>query len=137
MRLSEITVLVIDEHRDIRCLLSSGLDTIPPLHVVASTGSPLEGELLAARWQPDVILVDLKMRGRYRTEVCQGIGRASPRSRVIVYTSYLTEGEEKESLESGVVRCLLKGMPLRSLAAEIVKSAEEDPATPHSNRRWN
>jgi len=125
--LNEITVLVIDEHQDIRSLLSRGLDGIPPLHVVASTGSPLEGEALAARWQPDVILIDLKVRGRYRAEVYQGIGRASPRSRLIVFTSYLT-GEEKESLESGVSRCLLKGMPLKNLAAEIVKSLEAQPA---------
>ncbi len=117
--MDEITVLVIDEHDGVRGLLARGLDAASPLRVVASTGSALEGAELAARWQPRIILVDLKMPGRYRAEVYRRICRASPASRLVVYTSYLSEDEERVSLESGVCKCLLKGMSIRDLAAEL------------------
>ena len=125
----EITVLVIDEHNDVRALLARGLDGSSPLRVVASTGSALEGMDLAAKSRPQIILVDLKMPARYRAEVYRRIHRASPGSRLIVYTSYLSQEEERVSLESGVCKCLLKGMSIRDLAAELRSLAESSLKT--------
>ena len=75
---NEVTVLVIDEHDNVRALLSRGLGGSSPLRVIAATGSPLEGMELAEAWSPDVILADRLRRGRYSAEMYGGIGLSCP-----------------------------------------------------------
>ena len=122
---NEVTVLVIDEHDSVRALLSRGLGGSSPLRVIAATGSPLEGMELAEAWSPDVILADLKRRGRYSTEMYGRIGRSSPASRLVVYSSYLSPEEEAAAREAGACVCLLKGMSLKELADRLVEIAAE------------
>ena len=119
MNHSIVTILIIDEHDHVRGLLASGLDKSGPFRVVAHTSSPLIGTELAWFWEPDIILIDLKGRGRYAVEVCRRIARASPASRIVIFTSYLVSGEEKSYLAAGAARCLLKGVTLRDLAREL------------------
>ena len=115
----EISVLIIDEHSGVRSLLARRLNSYPPFRVVAHTGDALLGTELAWFWEPDIILVDLKGTARYGTDMYRCIGRASPGSRLVVFTSYLLDREEEECLAAGASKCLLKGMSLKALAEEL------------------
>lgn len=118
--MNDVTVLIIDEHDGVRGLLSRGLGAYPPLKVVAATRSPMKGIQLAETLAPDIILVDLRRRGRFSTETYRRIGRASPSSRIVVYTSYLTPEEEEASRSAGACCCMLKGLSLKDLASRLV-----------------
>jgi DNA-binding NarL/FixJ family response regulator len=122
---NDITVLLIDEHDDVRALLSRGLGAYPPIKVVAATRSPMKGIQLAETLAPDVILVDLRRRGQYSAETYSRIARASASSRLVVYTSYLTPEEEKAAHAAGAFACLLKGLSLKDLAGRLVDVASE------------
>ncbi|HET8944135.1 MAG TPA: response regulator [Dehalococcoidia bacterium] len=129
--MNDVTVLLVDEHDDVRGLLSRGLGAYPPLKVVAATRSPMKGIQLAETLAPDIILVDLRRRGQYSAETYSRIGRASPTSRLVVYTSYLTPEEERAACAAGACCCMLKGLSIKELAARLVQictSPASDPA---------
>ena len=119
--MNDVTVLLVDEHDGVRGLLSRGLGAYPPLKVVAATRSPMKGIQLAETLTPDVILVDLRRRGQYSAETYSRIGRASPTSRIVVYTSYLTPEEEMAARAAGACCCMLKGLSIRELATRLVE----------------
>ena len=121
---AEITVLIIDEHAGVRGLLARRLNATPPFRVVAHTGNPLLGTELAWFWEPDIILIDLKGMGRQSAGMYQRIARASPASRLVVFTSYLLDGEEREYLAAGASRCLLKGIALKTLVDELLSLSQ-------------
>ncbi len=115
----EVTVLIIDEHSGVRGLLARRLSAYPPFRVVAHTGNALLGTELAWFWEPDIILVDLKGMGANSAPMYRRISRASPGSRLVVFTSYLMAEEERDCLQAGVSKCLLKGMSLKALGDEL------------------
>jgi len=115
----EINVLIIDGHAGVRAQLAQRLHAHPRFRVVAHTSNPLLGRELAWLWEPDVILIDLKATGRYSSEMCHRIAHASPGSRLVVFTSYLLNGEEQFYHEAGVSMCLLKGLSLKALAQKL------------------
>ncbi len=121
--MSDVSVLLIDEHDDVRALLSRGLSAYPPIKVVAATRSAMQGIQLAETLAPDVILVDLRRRGQYSAETYSRIARASGSSRIVVYTSYLTPDEEKAARAAGACVCLLKGLSLKDLAGRLIDVA--------------
>lgn len=129
---SDVTVLLIDEHDDVRGLLSRGLAAYPPLKVIAATGSPMKGIELAESLTPSIILVDLRRRGPYSAETYRRIGRASPSSRVVVYTSYLTPEEEDAARAAGACCCMLKGLSMKELSFRLIEicACEHENASP-------
>lgn len=125
--MKDVTLLLIDEHDDVRGLLSRGLGAYPPLKVVAATRSPMKGIHLAETLAPDIILVDLRRRGQYSAETYARIGRASPSSRIVVYTSYLTPEEEEAARAAGACCCMLKGLSVKELAGRLVDICAGQP----------
>ncbi len=114
-----VDILIIDEHDDVRPLLARRLNSAAGLRVVADTGSLLQGAELASRWQPDVILMDVKAHTPYREEMWGRIARASPSSLLVVFTSYLDAGEKQAWVSVGVDKCLLKDIGMRGLIDEL------------------
>ncbi len=133
--MSEITVLIIDEHTALRELLARRLNVHPSFRVVAHTGNTLFGTELAWFWEPDVILVDLKAGGYRAADTCRRISRASPGSRLVVFTSYLLDTEERGFLEAGAAKCLLKGISFKALAQELRALVGAKPARGPSGLR--
>jgi len=114
-----ITVLIIDEYPDVRGLLARGLESLDDFRVVATTGNPLLAAELAHKLRPDVIIADFRRRGPSREEMFRWIGLSSPRSRLVVLTTYMHDGEEEALLRAGASRCLLKGTTVKQLAHEL------------------
>jgi len=115
-----INVLIVDEHGSVRELVARGLNADPQFRVVTHTGDVLLGTELAWFWKPDITLFDPKTTCRHCSDMCQRIARASPGSRLVVFTSYLLQEEEQAFLEAGASRCLLKGLSLKALAQELL-----------------
>jgi DNA-binding NarL/FixJ family response regulator len=113
------SILLIDNHEKVRSLLARRLNALPEFHVVGETASALRGAELASALSPDIILFDSAAPGSYGAAVCAQIQRSSPGSRVVVYSSYLTEGDTDRYKDAGASRCLLKGMTLQDLAGEL------------------
>jgi len=65
--------------------------------------------------------------------VYRRIARASPASRLVVFTSYLLGAEERSFVQAGAAKCLLKGISLKALAEELRSVVQETPAGAHGS----
>ena len=113
--MGKISVLIVDAHSQVRELLVRRLDAQPDFTVVAHTGDPTVAADLAWFWEPDVILLDIKRADSGGLESCRSIARASPSSRLVIFTSYLQPEEEELYRKLGACTCLVKSIGLNSL----------------------
>lgn len=119
----EITVLLVDDHAMVRQGVRAFLATQPDLSVVAETGSGAEAVTLAAQYVPDVVLMDLIMPDMDGVEATRRVKQASPRSQVVVVTSYHEDEHIFPALRAGALSYLLKDLGSEELASAIRKAA--------------
>jgi len=131
----EITVLIADEHTRVAALLAQGLGRAPGFRVLAHTSNPLVAAELAHLMEPDIILADFERRGDFEVEMYRWLSRAAARSRLVVLTSSLRNGDEQSYRDAGAVLCLLKGLPRKELAQRLREVAGEHAASPDGMHR--
>lgn len=120
----QITVLLVDDHAMVRQGVRAFLATQPDLRVVGEAGSGAEGAALAGQLIPDVVLMDLVMSGMDGVEATRQVKRVSPRSQVIVLTSYHEDEHIFPALKAGALSYLLKDIGPNDLAEAIRKAAQ-------------
>lgn len=110
--MSNIKVMIVDDHDMVRVGLRTYISMEPGLEVVGEAGNgqeavdKLNGEM--SQQLPDVILMDLTM------PVLDGIGATKlicgkfPEIRIIMLTSFLEETKVLEAVESGAISYMLK-----------------------------
>jgi NarL family two-component system response regulator LiaR len=118
-----ITVLLVDDHAIVRQGVRTFLATQPDLSVVAEAGTGAEAVTLAAQYVPDVILMDLIMPDMDGVEATRRVKQVSPRSQVVVMTSYHEDEHIFPALKAGALSYLLKDLSSEELAAAIRKAA--------------
>ncbi|WP_277815326.1 response regulator transcription factor [Streptomyces sp. PRh5] len=94
----------------------------PTLTVVGEADSGPRAEALCASLRPDVLLMDLRMPDGDGVESIARMTAAGLPSRVIVLTTYETDGDILRAVEAGAAGHLLKDMP-RAELAEAVRCA--------------
>jgi NarL family two-component system response regulator LiaR len=118
-----ITVLVVDDHKVVRQGVRAFMDTQPDLTVVGEAESGEEAVALAAEHAPDVVIVDLVMPGMDGIEVTRRVKQASPRTQVIVLTSYHQDEHIFPAIRAGALSYLLKDVGPAELADAVRKAA--------------
>jgi len=118
-----ITVLVVDDHKVVRQGVRAFMDTQPDLTVVGEAESGQEAIALAAEHAPDVVIVDLVMPGMDGIEVTRYIKQASPRTQIIVLTSYHQDEHIFPAIRAGALSYLLKDVGPAELADAVRKAA--------------
>jgi NarL family two-component system response regulator LiaR len=125
-----VTVLIVDDHavvrRGIRALLEAEGDFL----VVGEASSGGQAVLLAADLAPDVVLMDLVMPEIDGVEATRLLKQRSPRSQVIVLTSYHEDEHIFPAIRAGALSYLLKGVGLDELT-DAVRKAAKGEATLH------
>jgi DNA-binding NarL/FixJ family response regulator len=112
------TVIIVDDHKSFRKGLISLLESVPDIKVIAEAPSGQEAVLLAARLQPDVILMDLQMPGVTGIEATRQILHTSPHIAILVITMFEDDDSVFSALRAGARGYLLKG----ALKAEILRA---------------
>jgi NarL family two-component system response regulator LiaR len=128
--LDPISVLLVDDHAVVRQGLRAFFDTQPDLNVVGEAASGEEAIDLATEHVPDVVLMDLVMPGMDGVEATLRIKRISPRTQVIVLTSYHEDEHIFPALRSGALSYLLKDTGMEELA-EAVRGAARGEVSLH------
>ena len=118
-----VTVLLVDDHTIVRQGVRAYLDTQPDLQVVGEAGSGGEAIHMAAEQAPDVVLMDLLMPGMDGVEATRRLKHASPRSQVIVLTSYHQDEHIFPAIRAGALSYLLKDVGPADLAEAVRKAA--------------
>jgi NarL family two-component system response regulator LiaR len=118
-----IRLLLVDDHAIIRQGIKALLRARPEIEVVGEAGSGEEGVALCEQHAPDVVLLDLVMPGIGGVEAARRIKLASPRTHVIVLTSYHEDEHILPAIRAGALSYLLKDIPPEELVEAIRKAA--------------
>ncbi|MBN9739979.1 DNA-binding response regulator [Amycolatopsis sp. A1MSW2902] len=117
-----IRLLLADDHPVVRAGLRAVLETEPDLEVVAEASSAEEAVRLAAG--VDVVLMDLQFgSGMHGSEATAAITAAANAPKVLVLTTYDTDGDILAAIEAGATGYLLKDAPPEDLAAAVRNAA--------------
>jgi DNA-binding NarL/FixJ family response regulator len=114
-----IRVLIVDDHAVVREGLRTFLELQDGIDVAGEAADGLEAVELAATLEPDVILMDLVMPRLDGVGAMRAVRERSPRSRVIVLTSFLDDERLMPAIEAGADGYLLKDVEPSELAQAI------------------
>jgi DNA-binding NarL/FixJ family response regulator len=117
-----IRVVVADDHPVVRAGLKALLEAEPDLDVVGECGSGTEAVELADALGPDVVLMDLKMPGADGVQATARVV-ATTASRVVVLTTFDTDGDIIRAIEAGATAYLLKDAPGDELISAVRAAA--------------
>ena len=119
----EITVLLVDDHALVRQGVRAFLQTQEDINVIAEASNGDEAVREAAEHAPDVALMDLIMPGTDGVEATRRLKDRSPRTRVIVLTSYHDDEHIFPAIRAGALSYVLKEVGPEELAEAIRKAA--------------
>ena len=125
-----ITILLVDDHALVRSGVRAYLETQPELVVVAEASSGQEAMQLAAEYAPDVVLMDLVMPGMDGVEATRRVREISPRTQVVVLTSFHEDTHIFPAIKAGAISYLLKDIGPTELA-EAIRAAARGEAIIH------
>ena len=118
-----ITVLIVDDHAVVRQGVRTLLDMHPDLQVVGEAESAEAALPLVEELVPDVVLLDLVLSGMNGVEATRQMKKISPRTQIVVLTSYAEDEHIFPALRAGALSYLLKDIRPRELAESIRKAA--------------
>ncbi len=125
-----ITVLIVDDHSVVRQGVRAFLEAQPDMRIVGEADSG-EAAIQQAEVQvPDVVLMDLILPGMNGVEATRQIKRVSPRTQVIVLTSFYEDEHIFPALRAGAISYILKDIRSSELA-EIVRKAAQGESVLH------
>ncbi len=116
--MDRISILIADDNPHFRDGLRALLLSAPDIEVVGEATTGDEAIVLAAKLQPDVILMDIQMPGVNGIEATRRILHTSPHIGILVLTMFEDDDSVFASLRAGARGYLLKG----ALKAEILRA---------------
>ena len=125
-----ITVMIVDDHEMVRQGAAGYLEAQPDIVVVAEAESGEDAVRYAREYVPDVVLMDLVMPGMDGVEATSRVKDISPRTQIIILTSYHQDEHIFPALQAGATSYLLKDVKARELVDAIHRAAKGE-ATLH------
>jgi two-component system, NarL family, response regulator LiaR len=118
-----ITVVIVDDHAVVRQGVRVFLETQSDVEVIGEAASGAEAVELCSESAPDVVLMDLVMPAMDGVEATRAVKRISPRTHVIVLTSYHDDEHILPAIRAGALSYLLKDVTADELADAVRKAA--------------
>ena len=133
-------VVIVDDHPVFRYGLTSLIRTAPHMQVVGEGASTREAVELSTRLQPDVVLMDVRLRVGNGIEACREIRQRQPAIQVLMLSSFSDESAVIGSLLAGAAGYVTKDADPERLieAIETVARGESllDPAATRALVGW-
>lgn len=118
-----IRIVIADDHDLVRQGIRGFLETHSDLSIVGEAGNATTAVALCAEQKPDVALVDLVMPGG-GIEATRAIRAASPKTEVVLLTSFEDVQQIVAAVQAGALSCLLKDVDADALADTLRKAAQ-------------
>jgi two-component system, NarL family, response regulator DevR len=114
-----LRLLVVDDHEVVRQGLVALLGRRPNFQVVAEAATAAESLDMARRYQPDLVVMDVRLPDGSGIEACREIRDELPETRVVILTSYPDEEAVFSAIIAGASGYLLKQVRARDLVAAL------------------
>jgi two-component system, NarL family, response regulator LiaR len=119
-----IRVLIVDDHPLVRQGIRAFLEAQGDIEVIAEASSGREAIGFAKDLVPDVVLMDLIMPEMDGVETTRRVKEISPRSHIMMLTSYHDDEHIFPALRAGALSYILKDASLEQLAEAIRNTAK-------------
>jgi DNA-binding NarL/FixJ family response regulator len=123
-----ITVLLVDDHEVVRRGLRTLFEAHPEFEVVGEAETGAAAVKLAEEHIPDVVLMDLIMPGMDGVEATRRVKNKSPRTQIVVLTSYHEDEHIFPALQAGALSYVLKDVKMEELAEAVKRAARGEPS---------
>jgi NarL family two-component system response regulator LiaR len=120
----KISILIVDDHEVVRQGLKAYLDAQPDFKVVGEASSGEDAVRLASDYLPDVVLMDLVMGGMGGVQATRRVKDVTPRTQIVVLTSYHQDEFIFPALQAGAISYVLKDVGMDDLVDTIRKAAQ-------------
>jgi two-component system, NarL family, response regulator LiaR len=130
MKHHRTSILIADDHEVVRNGIRSYLETITDFHVVGEASSGEETLSMVSELIPDIVLLDLIMPGMDGIETTRRVKQTSPRTQVVVLTSYHEDVHIFPALKAGAISYILKDMKMEKLV-DVLHRAVQGEVTLH------
>jgi DNA-binding NarL/FixJ family response regulator len=114
-----LSIVIVDDHEVVREGLSALLDRRPNFQVVGEAGTVAEAMEVTRRFQPDLVVMDVRLPDGSGIEACRDIRAELPDTRVVMLTSYPDEEAVLAAIVAGASGYLLKQIRARDLVAGL------------------
>jgi two-component system response regulator DesR len=114
-----IRLLIADDQALVRGALGALLELEPDLTVCGMASDGAEALRLAEELRPDVCLMDIQMPGVDGVEATRRIRAVSPRTRVLIVTTFARPGYLRAALDAGASGFIVKDTPAEQLAEAV------------------
>lgn len=119
MKTPRITVLIVDDHEVVRQGLRTLLGLETDLRIVGDAGTVREAVADATRLKPDVALIDVKLPDMSGIDACRLILAVSPKTRVLMLSSFADDAMVVSALQSGAHGYVLKDVRSHELIVAL------------------
>jgi len=119
--MSNISVLLVDDHNIVRQGLKALLHAEGDINVVAEAQTGREAVQLAAKFHPEVVVMDLAMPLLNGWEATRQILKVAPSAKILVLSTYDSDEHVQQAIASGAAAYLIK----QTAAADLVKAIRE------------
>jgi DNA-binding NarL/FixJ family response regulator len=117
--MSELKVLLVDDHEVVRAGLRSLIDSHDDLTVVGEAGTGEEGLRRVGYDSPDVVVLDVRLPDVSGVEVCREIRSRFPDVKVLMLTSFADEEALMAAILAGASGYVLKRIKGQDLVSDI------------------
>lgn len=101
-------ILLVDDHEVVRVGLKALLEKHPDFEVIAEAASAREAVDKTKSNKPDVVVMDIRLKGGSGIEACQEITEKFPDTKVIMLTSYAEDEMLFSAIRAGASGYVLK-----------------------------
>jgi two-component system, NarL family, response regulator LiaR len=120
---NRISVLIVDDHAVVRQGIQSFLEAQDDIEVIGIAESGTKALQLAEKLAPDVALVDMVLPGMDGVEITRRLRQVSPRTQVIIFTSFHEDEFVFPAIRAGALSYLLKDVRPDEMAEAVRKAA--------------
>lgn len=121
-----LRLMIVDDHEVVRFGLSSLLTRRSGWEVVAEAGTVVDAIRLADEYEPDVIVMDIRLSDGSGIDACREIVKAHPNIKVIMLTSFAEDDLLFNAISAGAVGYVLKQVGNDDLVRAIETVARGD-----------
>ncbi len=120
---NKITALIVEDHTLVRRAIRGFLEAQPDIEVVGEASEGESAVKMCAEFAPDVALLDLIMPVMGGVEAARRIRDISPRTHIIILTSYHEDEHIIHAIKAGAKSYLLKDISPDELVSAVRRAA--------------
>ncbi len=106
--MANLRILLVDDHEVVRLGLKSLIERHAGFEVVAEAASQHEAVQKALAYEPDIVVMDIRLAGGSGIEACEQIMTQRPSTKIIMLTSYAEDDMLFSAIRAGAVGYVLK-----------------------------